>query len=116
MRDDLETDELVLEARLIRALETPPQLAIPDGFAVRVAALGRMQTPAFAPAWPVRFGSHRVGSLVMRGALAILILAMLLFAPWAGHRSVVASTLEYAFAFEFVALTVWMCLRQQSAR
>jgi hypothetical protein len=53
---------------------------------------------------------------VTRGALAALIIAMLMLAPWAGHRSMAASTLEYAFAFEFVALALWTSLRPQSTR
>ncbi len=113
MRDNLERDELELEARLIRALETPPEIAIPDGFAARVATLGRAQTPAYTPAAQ---SLHGISSLVMRGALATLIIAMLMLAPWAGHRSMAAATLEYAFAFEFVALAVWMSLRPQSTR
>jgi len=100
-----------LEARLIRALETPPPILIPTGFAARVAhSASAIPTPA--ESWV----SPRFGVWAVRGALALLILAMLLFAPSAITRSVVPLTLEFILTAEFVALTVWISLRPHSIR
>jgi hypothetical protein len=105
-------DDRELDARVVKALETPPVVAIPAGFAARVTQVGRAQNPVRT----AESAEPRFGNWAARGALAVLIVAMLLFAPWAVGKSMVATTVEYALALEFVGLAIWMSLRPGSAQ
>jgi len=96
-----------LDLKLTQALEAAPEVAIPPGFAARMAAMA----PA-APASAVpRFAAPRFAMWSVRAALALLLVTMVFFAPRAVGSSVVPLTLEMALAAEFVLLTVWISLR-----
>ena len=95
--------EVGLEARLERALEARPGVTVPEGFAQRVSAMAAAESRA-VPA-------PRVGVWALRGAFALLMVAMLVFAPWAMTRSAMPMTLEFLLAAEFVGLACWLSLR-----
>jgi hypothetical protein len=99
-----------LGRRLTRALEAAPAVLIPEGFAARTAAAAATHLTDI-PALTSRFGA-----LATQFAFAVLIVAMLVFAPWASTRSIVPVLLEILLALEFVALSTWLSLRQQVAR
>jgi hypothetical protein len=96
-----------LDLKLTQALETPPQLSIPPGFAARMAALA----PAAASVAPAGVSAPRFAMWAVRVSLAILLLTMLFFAPRAVGSSVVPLTLEIALAAEFALLSLWISLR-----
>jgi hypothetical protein len=98
--------EVELEARLVRALEAAPRVEIPAGFAQRVGAMAAAESRA-VPA-------PRFGVWALRGAFALLMVAMLCFAPWATTGSAMPMTLEYLLAAEFVGLACWLSLRTRS--
>jgi hypothetical protein len=97
-----------LSERLTAALEAAPEVRIPDGFAVRTAALARQLYPAAANARPLR---PRFSLLAARLVLAILAVAMLVCAGAAQKPSVPLFASEALLALEFVALITWLSLR-----
>ncbi len=94
------------DERITRALETAPDVLVPEDFALRVSA--RMP----AEGKPVREfvpAASRVGSAVSFVALALLAVVMLALAPWAsstGRGTLIA--LDWVLCAEFVGLAVWM--------
>ena len=96
-----------LDVRLIRALETPPEVYVPAEFRVSQPAGWNAvaSTSAFAAPQP------RFSVWTIRAAFVLLSLAMLLFVPWTLTRSAIPLTLEFILAAEFVGLTVWTALR-----
>ncbi len=96
-----------LDLRLTQALETAPEVAIPVGFAARMAAMA----PAAPADVAARFESPRFALWAVRAALGLLVVTMLFFATRAMGRSVVPLTVEIALAAEFALLTVWISLR-----
>ncbi len=99
-----------LSRRLTRALEAAPPVRIPQDFAARIAAQARVQAPA-----AIR-PSTRFGEIASYTALALLLTAMLLFAPWARTGRIVPVANELLLALEFVALMTWTSLRPGIAR
>jgi phosphatidylserine synthase len=87
------------DRRLTRALENPPQIVIPNGFAQRVAAAA----PARMPALPAK--PHRVGIRVAWVTAAILLLAVYAIAQTAAHW------IQLTFEIEFIVLIAWLSLR-----
>ena len=101
-----------LAHRITRALEAPPRVAIPAGFAARVAAQASAQTPSTLP---LPSSSH-FGQIASYVAFALLLAAMVLFAPWARTGRFVPVANEFLLAFEFVALMTWTSLRPGTTR
>jgi hypothetical protein len=97
---------LDLDARLVRTLEAAPRVTISSGFALRVSALAAAESRAMP--------APRFGVWAVRGAFALLVVAMLLFAPWAMTRSTMPIMLESMLAAEFVGLACWLSLRPRS--
>ena len=96
-----------MENRLVRALEATPAVAIPEGFAARLA--GKVPTGAMAARQAVPV-TTQVGVRMAWAVAAALLVAMFVLAPWAvgiGTLRWVESSVE----MEFVALTVWLSLR-----
>ncbi len=98
-------EDEALEARMTRALEAAPAVAIPEDFARRVA----MKMPARALAGRRTIAAHNVGLRVAWAVAAMLLVAMFSLAALplglrAGHW------LEFAMGTEFAALTAWLIM------
>ena len=97
-------DEM-FEARMTRALERVPEMAIPEDFAARVA--GRLPKRRAVSSWPAlratRFGQ---GAGVV--CLLALLAAMLLLALRANLHSVFWTGLEWTLCAQFVVLAMWL--------
>ncbi len=102
------TNDSEVEARITQALEAAPTVHIPADFAARVAA----RVPDLA--WDVR--TPRVGIWTVRVALALLAIAMFVFAPQALSYRAVPLTVELLLTAEFVALTAWAGLNPRFIR
>ncbi len=104
-----------LSRKLTRALETPRLFTIPDNFAARTAAAAAA-LPAPASGKPRTSFTDRA----IRGAFAVLALAMLFLAAWTrtapNAQQLVFLSTEIALALEFVGLTTWLSLRPRSTR
>jgi hypothetical protein len=99
-----EMDEL--EDRVVRALEAAPKVAIPEGFALRVAA----QVPA-----GVRAARREIRASDVGGRMAVVVAAMLLVALVVlgrfGPANETMQWLEIGLAIEFAGLMSWLGLR-----
>jgi hypothetical protein len=93
-----------LDARILRALETPPRLEIASDFAVRVAQ--QLPPRPAAILSPARYG-YRAGV-----ACLILLLALILaFARRAMGTSVFWLSMESLFCAQFALVAVWLAVR-----
>ena len=99
-----ERDEL--ERRLVQALEHAPQVAIPEGFAARVA--GNV-TASVLPVRGAMPAAGSVGNRVAWATAAVLLAAMFALAPGAGVGA--RHWLEFGVTIEFATLTAWLALR-----
>lgn len=102
-----------LERRLTQALESVPQVTIADDFATRV--MRRLPArPNMSFQLPSRASIGRRVALI---ALALLFVAMFGFALQTDNRNVVVrDAVVWAFAIEFILLTVWVSLRPSQLR
>ena len=97
-------EAVLLEASIRRALETPPRVTIPEGFATRVAS----QVP---PLPALVLTPQRYGPRVAAVCLAALMALMLAFAHRATGNSFYWLSLEWIFCLQFVLLAVWIVAR-----
>jgi hypothetical protein len=96
-----------LDAQVVRVLERHPRVAIPDGFAARVALRAsalRVHAPVRAP----RFG---VMAVVLCAVLSAV--AMLLLAPRTAGHDPFWMALQWMLCGQFCALTAWLGLSRQ---
>jgi len=102
-----------LDEQLTAALEAVPYVAIADDFAARVMS----RVPArrvWAKNLPARAS---IGRRVAMIAAALLVIAMIAFATPSRDANPLSRTLvEWTFAGEFVALTLWLSLRPGEQR
>jgi hypothetical protein len=110
---DQRNDELnrELDLRLIRALETTPELRIPADFASRIMN----QLPERPPATVTRtyFGYGAMMISVVALLVALLVLAGHAAANASGH-SVVSLLLQWTLCAQFIALAVWLGVRHRN--
>jgi hypothetical protein len=99
-----ERDEL--ESGLTRALERAPMVAIPEGFALRVAALVPRRRAALR-----EIPASNVGTRVAVAVAAVLLAAICVLAHAVGAGGTMG-WLEIGLAIEFATLTAWLGLRQ----
>ena len=97
-----------LDQRIIRALETAPEPAIPADFAARVAN----QLPAQRPVslTPTHYGQNAMLLAIVATFAALLVLAL----PVRGHAAF--GLLESMLLAEFIALAVWFSIWRHSLR
>jgi hypothetical protein len=89
-----------IEMRLVRALETKPEVRVPDGFAARVA--GRVPARVAEPATPARYGV-----LAMRMAMAVLVVALVAVALRSAGHSAIGVAVEWILCGQLAALAIW---------
>jgi hypothetical protein len=93
----------LLDARIVRALETPPQVEIPFDFAAKVVG----QLPARAAAVsPARYG-YRAGA----ACLLVLLGLILAFAHRLTGTSMFWVSTESIFCAQFALVAVWLAVR-----
>jgi hypothetical protein len=97
-----------LDQRIVRALETAPQLQIPADFAARVAG----QLPARRPVslTPTHYGQNATLAGMLVTLVALLVLA--LHSP--GHATF--GLLESVLSAQFLALAVWFSVWRHRLR
>jgi hypothetical protein len=97
-----------LDQRIVRALETAPQLQIPADFAARVA--GRLPARPPVSLTPTHYGPKATlaGMLVTLAALLVLALRS------AGHPAF--GLLESVLSAQFLALAVWFSVWRHRLR
>jgi hypothetical protein len=89
-----------LELRLTRALDNKPEVAIPAGFAARIASqVAERSEVAVVPA--------RFGLLAARIGMVLLFLALLALAMRAPGHSVLTVTMEWVLCAELAGIAVW---------
>lgn len=94
-----------LDAKIVQALETQPEVAIPAGFAARVAS----QVPARRPAArrtvllrPTHYGLKAMAASLI--ALAVMLVALL--ANHFGHTAI-GQAMEWIIYSQFLVLAAW---------
>jgi hypothetical protein len=104
MPDDAMKDA-ALDAKILRALETAPEVSIPAGFAARVAR--QLPPRAVVTQLPRRYG--RNAAVACMAGLLVLIFAL-------AHRAAGTSPLwvsvELIYCVQFVLLAVWVGMRE----
>jgi formate/nitrite transporter FocA (FNT family) len=97
-----------LDQRIVRALETAPEIHIPADFAARVAS----QLPARRPVslTPTYYGQNAM----MAGMVVTLAALLILAVNSAGHTTF--GLLESLLSAQFIALAVWLSVWRQSLR
>ncbi len=94
----------LLDAKILRALETAPRLEIPADFAARVA--GQLPSRPAAILSPARYGYRAAGI-----CLVVLLAIILAFARRATGTSIFWLSIESLFCAEFVLVAVWLAVR-----
>jgi hypothetical protein len=96
-----------MESRVTRALEREPSIAIPEDFAMRVAALVPKRNAAVLREMPASY----MGSRMAVVAAGLLLVAMFVLARMVGANATMG-WLEVGLAIEFAGLTAWLGLRR----
>ena len=112
MGDEMSPEERALvemDARLVRALEAPPAVEIPAGFAARVAA----QVPARRP---VLLTPRHYGRNAVVACLVVLAGALLALALRGAGSTVVGVAVEWFVCAMFVTLAIWLGAWQRGVR
>lgn len=102
MRDE-SMKQLTLDERITIALEKGPEISIPHDFAARVAA----KAPARKPL-PLR-ASHYGRNIMLISVVALFVLLLAFSHP---HDSMIGIIIEWCFCAQFIALAVWLGVRQ----
>src|SRR5690242_6038973 len=102
MRDE-SMKQLTLDERITIALEKGPEISIPDDFAARVAA----KAPA-RKSLPLR-ASHYGRNTMLISVVALFALLLVFSHP---HDSAIGVIIEWCFCAQFIALAVWLGVRQ----
>ena len=99
-----------LDAKIVQALETQPEVTIPAGFAARVAS----QVPAHRPAARPAVLLHRTHYGQWAMAASLVALAIALAALVANHfgQTAVGMTMEWIIYAQFLVLAAWFGLRR----
>jgi hypothetical protein len=100
-----------LDQRLIRALESAPELRIPADFTSRVTS----QLPERLPATvtPTYFGYGAIVISVVALLIALLVLAGRAAMHTPNH-SIIALVLQWTLCAQFIALAVWLGLNHRT--
>lgn len=91
----------VMDGRLTSALEMRPAVAVPVGFAARVAGQVPVRRAIAVP-------SARYGLLAARIGLGALLLALVVVAMRSVGHSVFTTTTEWILCAEMVGIAVWL--------
>ncbi len=94
----------MLDAHILAALETSPRIAVPPGFAARVAG----QLP---PRPPVVLSPRRYGLIAAAVCVLIVLALMQAFARTSLSSSLCSLVIESILCVQFVLLTVWIVAR-----
>lgn len=94
---------LAFDQRLLRTLETAPELHIPADFATRVA----QRVPARRP---ISLTRTYYGHYAIQISAVVLLTALLALALDTTRHSTFGSTLQILLSVQFIALTVWLGL------
>lgn len=89
-----------LEMRMVRALETKPEVSVPAEFAARVAA--RVPARREAVLTPARYGV-----IAIRVAIAVLVIALVVAGVRSADRSTVGTAVQWILCAQLVALAMW---------
>ena len=100
--------DLMLDQRLIRALEIMPDPQIPADFAARVASRLPARRPASVTA------THYGKNAMLLGIVATLAVLLVLALHTTGHATF--GILESFLLAEFIALTVWLSVWRYGLR
>ena len=100
----MNADSEALEQKIMKALGSAPDVAVPEGFAARLARSLPPQ-PALILT-PARFG---VGAAMV--CLVVLVALMLLLTPRAVGSSALWISIESIFCAQFACLAVWLVAR-----
>jgi hypothetical protein len=131
MHDESMTDENqaraaaeAFELRVVRALETQPEPNIPADFAARVAS--RLPVSGKISVREMSYGvadfsrtdirRTHYGRSMMMISMAVLVVAMLAFAPRAVLSSALWVGLEWTLCAQFVLLALWFVMRPERLR
>jgi hypothetical protein len=90
-----------LEARVVRALERPPEPTIPADFATRVAA----QVPLRKP---VSLTPTHYGRRVTAACLALLFVVLLLLTPYTANHTTWSLAVDWLLTAQFLAMVMWL--------
>ena len=99
------SNQQALDARIILALETAPEISVPSDFAARVAG----QLP---PLPTVTITPRRYGRNVAMVCMGLLLALILIFAHRATGTSLLWSSIEWIFCVQFALVAVWLAVRQ----
>ena len=103
------TEAELLEARMVRELERPPEVVIAAEFAKRVAGMVLARRE-------VAVKTTRYGRNAAIVSMAVLMVAVLLIARGAAHESVVRMTVEWVLCGQLLVLGVGVGLRRWNLR
>jgi hypothetical protein len=103
LANSLDREMQQLDARIVAALEHPPEVQIPRGFAARVAA---QVSPAQEP-WSAQTCAIRYGKAAVVACMVLCAVAMLMLAPRATGHAIFWMSLEWVLCAQFCALAAW---------
>ena len=106
-----EMEERAFEEHIVAALEQAPDLSgsIPADFAARVAAA----VPARRPVVAVRVTQY--GRKAMWCSLAVLLVMLVVVALHGAERSTIGTVVEWTLYAQFLAIAIWLAMRQWRA-
>jgi cytochrome oxidase assembly protein ShyY1 len=103
-------EERALDERIVAALERAADLtrSIPADFAERVAA----RVPARRP---VAVKETHYGWTMMWCSLAVLFVVLVIVAVHGAGRSTIGTAVEWSLYLQFLAISIWLAMRQWRA-
>jgi hypothetical protein len=90
-----------MDELLTRALERKPAVAVPAGFAARVAGQVPVRKAVAMP-------TVRYGVLVARTGMGVLLLALVMVAMHSSGRTAFGVAIEWVLCAELVGLAAWL--------
>ena len=102
-----EMEERAFDERVVAALERAPDLSasIPADFAERVAAKVPVRRP-------VAVQATQYGRKAMWCSLAVLFVLMVVVAVRGMERSTIGTVVEWVLYAQFLAIAIWLAMRQ----
>jgi hypothetical protein len=98
--NDAEDRASALEMRVVRALETRPEVSLPTDFAVRVASRVPARREVAVP--PARYGM-----IAVQVAMAVLVVALVVLGVRSTGHGTVGMAVEWILCGQLVALALW---------
>lgn len=115
MTKDTQDPHDEFNAALLRALETPPQIVVPQDFAARVMARIPQEPKARQRFTNAASTAPGYGRKAIFGALAVLVAIMFLVTPAAG-TSRIWMTLELVLLAQLGIFVLWLGLSRHDSR